>query len=612
LAISELTTAAAEPTDPLSLYRRRLDSRRDERSRLARREEIVANLRGVSFLAAAVVGWLAFAGTLAWGWLAVPAIAFVALVIVHVRLRRAFHRAERAVAYYERGVERAEGRWAAHGEDGSRFADESHPFAADLDLFGHGSLFQRLNTARTSAGESALAGWLKRPQASAETIRDRQAAVADLASRLELREELDLLGDDVRVGLDSDALVAWGDGPPLLPDRRLRTVALALGLVGAASLAGWLFGVETGETPVFAYAFFATVLVELAFWSILRKRLALALAPVDRRADELDLLAGLLRRLETESFRAPALRALCDDLVVDGQRPSARIAALARLVRRLDGTRNPMIAPFAALLMTGTRLAFAVEDWRLRSGRAIAACIDGVGRIEAFGSLGAYAFESPDDPYPEFVEDGPLFDAEAIGHPLIPPERNVRNTLSLGGALRVLVISGSNMSGKSTLLRTVGINAVLAMVGAPVKAARLRLSPLELGATLRVQDSLQAGSSRFYAELTRLRQVVELAGGSPPLLFLLDEIFHGTNSDDRRVGAGGVVRGLIDRGAIGLVTTHDLALATIAEGLAPRAANVHFSDRFEDGSLVFDYTMKPGVVEHSNALALMRAVGLDV
>ncbi len=213
---------------------------------------------------------------------------------------------------------------------------------------------------------------------------------------------------------------------------------------------------------------------------------------------------------------------------------------------------------------------------------------------------------------PEFVTEGALLDADAVGHPLIPAARVVRNSLRLGDELRVLVVSGSNMSGKSTMLRTVGVNAVLAMVGAPARAARLRLSPLYLGATLRVQDSLQAGSSRFYAELTRLRQVVGLAGGEPPLLFLLDEIFHGTNSDDRRVGAEGVVRGLIDRGAIGMVTTHDLALAAIADRLAPRAANVHFSDRFEDGRLVFDYKMRPGVVEHSNALALMRAVGLDV
>jgi hypothetical protein len=611
LAISEQASNLTATVGPLDLYRQRLDARRKERAQLTRREGAVANLRVVVFLAAAVLAWLASAGSLSWGWILLPVVSFVGLVAYHVRLIRAIRRAERALAYYERGVERVEGRWAAHGEDGARFADDSHPFAADLDLFGPGSLFQRLNTARTAAGETTLAAWLKRPQATPEVIRDRQAAVADLASRLDLREALDLLGDDVRVGLDAEALVNWGESPGLLPDRRLRHVAMVLGLIAAASLAGWML-LDTGENPVFAYAFFATVLAELCFWFPLRKRLKHVLAPVDTRAAELDLLAGLLRRLETEEFTSPTLRALRDDLAGQGDRPSARIARLARFVRRLDGTRNPMVAPFSALLMTPTRLAFAVEDWRLRSGQAIAGWIDAVGRIEAFGSLGAYAFESPDDHYPEIVDDGPLFDAEAIGHPLIPPERSVRNTLRLGGELRVLIVSGSNMSGKSTLLRTVGINAVLAMVGGPVKAGQLRLSPLELGATLRVQDSLQAGSSRFYAELTRLRQVVGLAGGSPPLLFLLDEIFHGTNSDDRRVGAGGVVRGLIDRGAIGLVTTHDLALTVIADGLAPRAANVHFSDRFEDGRLVFDYTMKPGVVEHSNALALMRAVGLDV
>jgi MutS domain V len=565
----------------------------------------VANLRVLVFLVAAVVAWLASAGSLSWGWILLPIVGYVGLVAYHVRLFRAIRRADRGVVYYERGLERIEGRWAAQGEDGARFTDDSHPFAADLDLFGPGSLFQRLNTARTTAGETTLAGWLKRPQARPEAIRDRQAAVADLASRLDL-------GDDVRVGLDAEALVKWGESPGLLPDRRLRHLARALGLIAAACLAGWLLGIETGEQPLFAYAFFATILAELVLWFPLRKRLKHVLAPIDTRAAELDLLAGLLRRLETEEFTSPTLRALREDLAGEGDRPSARIARLARLVRRLDGTRNPMVAPFSAMLMTPTRLAFAVEDWRLRSGHAIAGWIDAVGRIEAFGSLGAYAFENPDDPYPEIVDDGAVFDAEAIGHPLIPPERSVRNTLRLGGDLRVLIVSGSNMSGKSTLLRTVGINAVLAMVGGPVKAGQLRLSPLELGATLRVQDSLQAGASRFYAELTRLRQVVGLAGGSFPLLFLLDEIFHGTNSDDRRVGAGGVVRGLLDRGAIGLVTTHDLALTVIADGLAPRAANVHFSDRFEDGRLVFDYTMKPGVVEHSNALALMRAVGLDV
>jgi DNA mismatch repair ATPase MutS len=194
----------------------------------------------------------------------------------------------------------------------------------------------------------------------------------------------------------------------------------------------------------------------------------------------------------------------------------------------------------------------------------------------------------------------------------LPAGRCVRNDVALGGERRLLLVSGSNMSGKSTLLRTVGVNAVLALAGGPVRAERLTVSPLVLGATLRVQDSLMEGKSRFFAEITRVRQLMGLTRGAVPLLFLLDEVFHGTNSHDRQLGAAAVVRHLLDAGAVGLVTTHDLALTRLADELAPQAANVHFADHFEDGQMVFDYRMRPGVVPHSNALALMRAVGLEV
>ena len=190
--------------------------------------------------------------------------------------------------------------------------------------------------------------------------------------------------------------------------------------------------------------------------------------------------------------------------------------------------------------------------------------------------------------------------------------RSVRADLLLADEPRVLIVSGSNMSGKSTLLRTLGVNTVLALSGAPVRARALRLTPLQVGASIRIQDSLQAGASRFYAEITRLRQIVDLTAGALPVLFLLDEILHGTNSHDRRIGAEGLVRGLINRGAIGLVTTHDLALARIADELSPRAANVHFEDHLEEGRMIFDYLLRPGVVQKSNALELMRSVGLEV
>jgi DNA mismatch repair ATPase MutS len=235
-----------------------------------------------------------------------------------------------------------------------------------------------------------------------------------------------------------------------------------------------------------------------------------------------------------------------------------------------------------------------------------------VAELEALLALASYAFEHPHDPFPEVVDSGPLLDGEGLAHPLIAPARAVPNDVRLDQTLRLLIVSGSNMSGKSTLLRTLGVNVVLGLAGAPVRARRLRLSRLALGTSLHVHDSLQAGQSRFYAEITRLRLLVDLSRTEPPLLFLLDELLHGTNSSDRRAGAEAVLRGLVARGALGLVTTHDLALGAVADDLAPLGANVHFEDRLEAGRMSFDYRLRPGVVRRSNALELMRAVGLEV
>jgi DNA mismatch repair ATPase MutS len=282
------------------------------------------------------------------------------------------------------------------------------------------------------------------------------------------------------------------------------------------------------------------------------------------------------------------------------------LGELARLVGSLP------FATATAPFLGRTRLALAIEACRVRQGAQLAKGLAAAGRIEGLVSLAAYAFENPADPFPEIVEPGPRLDALGMGHPLLPRAQCVRNDLCLDGARPLLVVSGSNMSGKSTLLRTAGANAVLAQAGAPVRAARLRMSTLALGATLRVQDSLLGGRSRFFAEITRLRQILDLVKARRPVLFLLDELLSGTNSDDRRTGAEAVLRRLVAAGAIGLVTTHDLALTPIADMIEPAGANVHFSDHLEDDRLVFDYRLRPGVVRQRNALAMMRAVGIDV
>ncbi|SIN85448.1 MutS domain V [Singulisphaera sp. GP187] len=587
-------------------YTRRLEGRRATRAQFTFRERVITEARLLVFIAGLVLAGVAFgAERISGAWVALPIFLFLLLILIHARLARLSHRAGRAVEFYEKGIARVENRWAGKGEPGHRFLDPEHPYAADLDLFGVGSMFERLCTARTRSGEDTLAAWLLKP-ATPEVVLERQAAVAELRAQVDLREDIELLGADVRAGIDPEALAAWGKTPRLFSSRLLRIGAGLLSALTVAALIAWEL-IDLGPAP-----FFVLVIIELLFAWKMSGSIHHVLAPLDRRAPELVLLSHLLERLERETFQAPALRRLQVQLQCEGVPASRQIAKLAQLLQLLDSQKNQLFLPFAAMLLWSFQLATLIDSWRAKSGPAIAGWLAAIGEFEALCALAAYAWENPTDVFPTIQAEGARFEALDLGHPLLAESVLVRNDVALGGDLQVLVVSGSNMSGKSTLLRSVGINTVLALAGSPVCARKLTLSPLAIGATLRVQDSLQAGRSRFYAEITRLRQLVDLSRGPIPLLFLIDEILNGTNSHDRSVGGESVIRGLIGRGAIGLVTTHDLALAEIADRLGTIAKNVHFVDHFENGTLHFDYLMRPGVVRKSNALALMRAVGLDV
>jgi len=586
-------------------YGRRLSARRAVHESHDRLHVRIGVLRLVVFAAGAAAGWLAYRDRVSGLLPALALVAFVALVAWQTRVGRRRERARRAIAFYERALARLEERWAGTGESGARFSDPHHPYATDLDLFGAGSLFELLSTARTRAGEARLASWLLAP-AGAPEIAARQAAVEDLRNRLDLREEIALLGPDVRSAVDGEALAAWGAAPPVGVPRAAAWIAPVLALSATAAVTYWLT-LEQGKG-----AMLTALALEGLFALWLRRPVLHILGGVERPGRDLRLLSELLERLSAESFDAPRLRELQAALRSAGLSPGKQIARLTRLVELVDSRRNQIFAPLSGLLLAGTQLALAIERWRLRFGAALPRWLAVVGEFEALAALATYAYEHPEDPFPVLEPEGACFEAEALGHPLIPEARSVRNDIRLGGEVRLLVVSGSNMSGKSTLLRSVGTNAVLALAGAPVRARRLRLSVLAVGASIRVVDSLQEGSSRFYAEITRLRQILDLARGERPLLFLLDELLHGTNSHDRRIGAEGVVRSLVGLGALGLVTTHDLALAALADDLAPRAANVHFQDHIENGRIAFDYRMRSGVVQKSNALELMRSVGLDV
>ena len=586
-------------------YTRRLGVREAAVRRLDKVHSHIGSGRLALGAATAIVAWGALERAFAAAWLLVPIAAFAALVLYHSSVRRARARAERATAYYRHAIARIEDRWMGHGQQGERFDVAGHIYAADLDLFGKGSLFELLSLARTQMGEDTLARWLLSP-ASRETIRERQAGVADLRARLDLREELAVLGEDSKVGVRPDALLTWAEAPNGLPHGWLLWVALLLPvLAGAAALAWSIRG--------FAAPFLLVVLAEAGVAYSITQPLAAALHGTEQAFHDLKLFAALLLRIERGPLAAPPLQDLVRRLSSHTHPASETIARLSRVVDFSAARENPLLRLLNTPLMYSVHVALAAERWRRDHGKVVREWVSAAGEFEALVSIAGYSYEHPEDPFPDFVDAGRAsFSASELGHPLIPAAKCVRNSVSIDGDTRVLLVSGSNMSGKSTLLRTVGINTVLAMAGAPVRARHLQLTPLQVGASIRVNDSLQEGSSRFYAEITRLRAIYTLLEHDLPLLFLLDELLQGTNSRDRLIGAEGIVRAFVAQGAIGLISTHDLALTDIG-GLAPGTLrNVHFQDELMNGEMRFDFTLRAGVVTKSNGIELMRAIGLEV
>jgi hypothetical protein len=587
-------SASKSGSDAHFEYGRRASARKALAAVHAFRFRHVSRMRSLALGIIVALAWLAEKERHLPALLGLPIVVFVGGVVARGALVRAWRQALGRARFYEGRLVKMAGSWAGTGETGNRFLDDAHPYARDADVFGAGSLFERLHLAGTPLGEECLASWLRAP-AGVDEVRARQAAVAELRDALDLREDLAMLGQQAPARIAMDALTAWSDESHASDIRLARwsanIVALLLGLAAAGFVLG--FVVDLGLLPsIVAIALGGVVAL------VGRKLVPSSLPTLALTDRDLRPFGAMLARLRRQSFTSP--------LLVDAQ-TSLSSASLVRLVRMVAAR------PYRALPWIGrTRLALALETWRQRHGAALVAWLGAVSRLEALNALAAYSYENPSDPYPELLDCGPCFEAEGLGHPLLAAGPCVRNDVRLNRDLRLLIVSGSNMSGKSTLLRAVGANVVLALAGGPVRAVRLRLSPLMLGATLCIQDSLLQGRSRFFAEVNRVRLLLDLAQSRPPLLFLLDELFSGTNSEDRRRGAEAVVSCLVRAGAIGVMTTHDLALTRLAEHADLRAVNIHFTDQWLDGVMTFDYRMRTGVLPSGNGLAIMRAVGIKV
>lgn len=581
----------------------------------------LSTVRAVTFLAlaGALLGTDVTQGGVAAAFGTVAALLFVLFVgevVAHRRVRARIRWNEVLRALAREGVLRLDRRWGELAEvlppAEARHVDApaDHPYARDLDVLGDASLIRLAGPVTSERGRARLRDWLLAP-ASAGEVALRQEAVRELTPRRGLRHALAAHGR-LHGAADppgTDRFLAWAEGTPwLLARPGLRAVAWVLPMVLVGLLVADL---AWGLAPYW-------ILPALAQGELLRRHWRRLDNDFRMAEDGLALLTAYVpqfRLLEAEEPESDMLRGLGGALGEGETSASERLHRLARLLDTAQSRRNVFYLPFAAILLADVHLAAVMDRWRASSGAAVRGWLEALATWEALSALAAVAHDHPDWTYPSPTGE-PVLRATALGHPLIPPDACVRNDVEVGPPGTFLLVTGSNMSGKSTLLRALGANVALAGAGAPVCATSLRVPPVRVRTSMRVDDSLAQGVSLFMAELLRIRGIVEdtdAPGGEGPVLYLLDEILHGTNTAERRVAARAVVRHLLARNALGAVSTHDLTLAQSPD-LEAAAVPVHFREsvgRVEGRThLTFDYTLRPGLATTRNALKLLDAVGL--
>jgi|CXWL01.1.fsa_nt_gi hypothetical protein len=591
----------------------------DERARLGRR---IGNARLAVFLVAAlclgaVLLDTGIAPAVLWASAGVALVGFAGLVAWHDRVLRAQRRALALRDANLQAQRRAAGELAGLPGSDIDAPPGAVELARDLQLFGPGSLAVLLGTVSTPFGRDALASWLVTPASAAE-VAARQEAVRELAPLLDLRQELEILGRLRRRQPALGRFLSWAEGADEAAGRPLPRPGVArwLSALTALAIVGWLVGGSPGSLVG------VLAVLALGLWRWHQAALDALLGHLERGEEELESLADQLRLLADYRPQCARLQTALTPLADGGAETGLR--ELARLANFATLRHSGLHALANALALWDLHLATAFLAWRARHGARVGAWLTALGEAEALAALAALASEHPGWAFPRVDPAVDCLVAQGLAHPLLPAAQRVANDVALGPPGTVLLVTGSNMAGKSTLLRALGTNIALAQAGGPVCATALSLPPVELGTSLLVEDSLADGVSFFLAELKRLKAVVDqataahvaAAGGSAPrrLVYLLDEVLRGTNSADRRVAVERVLSRLLAVGAIGAVTTHDLGLAE-APGLAGALVPVHFREHFEETGvgveMRFDYRLQPGLAPTTNALVLLRLVGLD-
>ena len=594
---------------PAEICATRLLALQEDRDKWKRRHRWLGNARLAGAGLGLVVLWAAetSAPQLTWYLLAALVGGYLLTGRIFSKFEEAVDYASHAMALYRAPVVGEKRKEVPGKVVLSSELEEGHPFVRDLDIREPGGLVDYLNIGSTQDGKAALTG-LVAESAPIQVIADRQAVVKELRSNLDLREEFYVAGSVKAPYIRTLLMGEWAAQGPVQTPRWLPTACLVLSTVTVLA-AG--FTLAMPSLP--AYVWLITcLLAEFALWKVSQRYLTAKVMNAERIHRDFHALRDLVQILERQDFHAPLLRRLTASLVSEGRHASEAIGRFCQLISMFEARRNQIVAILGPLVLYTTQLAMAMERWRARHAANLPVWLDAIGRFEAFSSLSCFAFQHPLYAFPRLVESGPLLRAESLAHPLLPDDA-VENDVSLDRRRPILVVSGANMAGKSTLLRSIGINVALTYAGAPVRARTLTISPMNAIASISVQDSLLEGMSRFAAELSRLRLMLTSIRNGTPTLVLIDELFAGTNSFDRFAGAVALSEFLLGcETSLAVLSTHDRNVTRWAEQNSARISNVHFRDVFDHGRMTFDYKLHPGPALRGNAVELMKQAGLPI
>lgn len=493
--------------------------------------------------------------------------------------------------------------------DGNNLQPELHPYANDLDVFGRASLYQYINRTTSQQGNQLLATWLLTP-AAAKVIAQRQAAVKELTLQQEWRQQLQAYGLSRQLTVKTEKNIAnWLQEENLFINtlhwKILRFLLPALSIICLVLHLNDIIP----QQP-----FYSLMLIFLAISLGISKKIMPAWTKLGKITAELETLSESIGLIEKHSFESPLLQQLKKTFSpANGQTASSNIKELKNILDRLDYRLNPIVfIPLSIFLCWDLQQIFALEKWKQKNQHQLGDWFSSLAQLEVLSALGNISFNHPEWCFAELAAEEAIFKGEEIGHPLIPVAKRVTNSFTTEAVNKISLITGSNMAGKSTFLRSTGINIILAMMGSPVCAKSLTLSPMKVMSSMRISDNLEESTSTFYAELKKLKEVIEAVNKNEKVFLLLDEILRGTNSADRHAGSRALIKQLIHQKAVGMVATHDLELAKLEKEYPENIHNYHFDVQVANDELFFDYKLKEGVCQSMNASILMKKIGIEL